>query len=88
MKPRYQRLKKLPLKVATNKILVVPKGVNSALQLCGEDILNFLLSLPKISRPVIAKWFRQNPTITQKADTSPVTMADKQVELVLSDAIR
>ncbi|MGB1924007.1 MAG: inositol monophosphatase family protein, partial [Candidatus Puniceispirillaceae bacterium] len=33
-------------------------------------------------------WFRQNPQTTQKADQSPVTIADQQVETALRDVIQ
>ena len=51
------------------------------------DIIKFLAGLPLVSRPIIAKWFRQNPTIETKADASPVTIADRLAETALRAAI-
>lgn len=50
-------------------------------------MLGFMVTLPNISRPIIQQAFRQNMTIQQKADTSPVTATDKAVEAALGDAI-
>jgi inositol-phosphate phosphatase/L-galactose 1-phosphate phosphatase/histidinol-phosphatase len=75
-------------KVAANPLPSVPEGVTSAAQLDSADLLKFLAGLPQVSRPFIAKWFRQNPHTTQKADLSPVTIADQQVENALRDVIQ
>ena len=50
-------------------------------------MIAFLAGLPLISRAIIAKWFRQNPTIETKADLSPVTIADRSIETALRLAI-
>ena len=46
-----------------------------------------LAKLPAISRPLIAKYFRSDFDVLQKADDSPVTIADKSVEAALRPAI-
>ena len=74
--------------MAANPLPSVPEGVTSAAQLDSADLLKFLAGLPQVSRPFIAKWFRQNPHTTQKADLSPVTIADQQVETALRDVIQ
>ena len=74
--------------MAANPLPSVPEGVTSAAQLDSADLLKFLAGLPQVSRPFIAKWFRQNPHTTQKADLSPVTIADQQVENALRDVIQ
>jgi len=74
--------------VAANPLPSVPEGVTSAAQLDSADLLKFLAGLPQVSRPFIPKWFRQNPQTTQKADQSPVTIADQQVETALRDVIQ
>ena len=74
--------------MVANPPLSVPEGVTSAAQLDSADLLKFLAGLPQVSRPFIAKWFRQNPHATQKADLSPVTIADQQVETALRDVIQ
>ena len=50
-------------------------------------MVKFLAGLPQVSRPFITNWFRQNPQTTQKADQSPVTIADEQTEAALRDVI-
>ena len=74
--------------MVANLPLSLPEGVTSAAQLDSADLLKFLAGLPQVSRPFIAKWFRQNPQTTQKADLSPVTIADQQVETALRDVIQ
>ena len=74
--------------MAANPLVSVPDGVTSAAQLDSADLLKFLAGLPQVSRPFIAKWFRQNPHVTQKADLSPVTIADQQIETALRDVIQ
>ena len=74
--------------MAANPLLSVPEGVTSAAQLDSADLLKFLAGLPQLSRPFIAKWFRQNTHTTQKTDLSPVTIADQQVETALRDVIQ
>ena len=56
-------------------------------ELDNAELAVFLSSLSAVSRPIIAHWFRAHPDIEIKADTSPVTIADKTVELALRDAI-
>ena len=51
------------------------------------DIDAFLLTLPSLSRPLIDRHFRSGLSIEQKADDSPVTIADKSVETELRQAI-
>ena len=55
----------------------------SAGQCTPADMITFLAGLPLVSRPIIAKWFRQNPTTETKADASPVTIVDRSVETAL-----
>ena len=74
-------------KAAANSALTVPQGVTSVAQLAPADTVKFLAGLPQVSRPLIANWFRKNPETTQKADQSPVTIADQQVETALSNVI-
>lgn len=59
----------------------------SAGQCTPADMVAFLAGLPLVSRPIIAKWFRQNPKIETKSDLSPVTIADRSVETALRVAI-
>ena len=66
---------------------MVPEGVTSVAQMASADMVKFLASLPQVSRPIIAKWFRHNPQTMQKADQSPVTIADQQIETALRDVI-
>ena len=66
---------------------MVPAGVTSVAQLAAADLVKFLAGLPRVSRPFIENWFRQNPETTQKADHSPVTIADQQTETALRDVI-
>ena len=51
------------------------------------EMIAFLAGLPLVSRPIIAKWFRQNPKTETKSDSSPVTIADRSVETALRVAI-
>ena len=60
----------------------------SADQCTPDDLIAFLAGLPLISRPIIAKWFRQNPKTEIKPDLSPVTIADRSVETALRAAIK
>ena len=66
---------------------MVPAGVTSVAQLAAADLVKFLAGLPQVSRPFIDNWFRQNPETMQKADHSPVTIADQQTETALRDVI-
>ena len=51
------------------------------------EIDAFLLTLPSLSRPLIDRHFRSDFSVEQKADNSPVTIADKSVETELRQAI-
>ena len=51
------------------------------------EIDALLAHLPQLSRPVIKRHFRSGFTVEQKADNSPVTIADKAVEAELRQAI-
>lgn len=53
----------------------------------ASAIAELAMSLPALSRPIIAEWFRKNPDIEQKQDQTPVTIADRLVESALRDAI-
>ena len=57
-------------------------------QLDVGDRMRFLAALPQVSRPIISKWFRQNPDTKQKADLSPVTVADQEIETALRGVIQ
>lgn len=56
-------------------------------QLDDVALADFLYTLPDISRPIISKWFRSGHDVEWKSDESPVTIADKTVELALREAI-
>jgi len=56
-------------------------------QLDNTELAAFLSSLAEVSRPIIKQWFRASPDIDFKADSTPVTIADKSVELALRDTI-
>ena len=73
--------------MAANSIVTVPEGVTSVAQLKPSDMVKLLAELPQVSRPLIANWFRQNPQTAHKADQSPVTIADQQIETALRDVI-
>lgn len=51
------------------------------------DIDALLVRLPELSRPVISRYFRSGFAVEQKADDSPVTVADRTVEAELRQAI-
>ena len=74
-------------KVAANPTVKIPQGVTSVYQLAPADMLQFMANLPQVSRPLICNWFRKNPHRIQKADQSPVTIADQQTETALRDII-
>ncbi len=46
-----------------------------------------LAELPAITRPVVARYFRQHFKVDLKSDNSPVTIADKLVEAEIRQAI-
>ncbi len=73
--------------MAINLAELVPEDATSFAQLRSEDVVKFLSGLPQVSRPFIETWFCQNPETTQKADKSPVTIADQQIETELSEVI-
>ena len=56
-------------------------------QLDDVALADFLHTLPSISRPIISEWFRSGHDVEWKSDESPVTIADKTVELALREAI-
>ena len=56
-------------------------------QLDNVALADFLHGLTTISRPVIAEYFRSGHDVEWKSDDSPVTMADKSVELAIRGAI-
>ena len=66
----------------------VTSGSGLASTGASEDMIAFLAGLPLVSRPVISTWFCQNPPTEMKADASPVTSADRDVELGLRAAIK
>lgn len=59
----------------------------SAGQYAPADMVAFLTGLPLVSRPIITNWFRQNLLMETKVDTSPVTKADRMVEIALREVI-
>ena len=71
-----QQLKKLQLKVK-----VKPSHSRIHSQLDNAELAVFLSGLAAVSRPIISQWFRARPDIEIKPDTSPVTIADRTVEL-------
>ncbi len=73
--------------MAADSTLTAPQGVTTVAQLAPADIVKFLTGLPQVSRPLITKWFRQHPQTTQKADQSPVTIADQETETAIRDVI-
>mgnify|MGYP001480846935 CR=1 FL=1 len=56
-------------------------------QLDNAELAVFLSDLSAFSRPIISKWFRAHPNIEIKPDASPVTIADKNIELAIRGAI-
>ena len=62
-------------------------GSGSAQQCPAADMIAFLAGLPLVSRPIISRWFRQDPAIETKHDASPVTIADRDVETALKNAV-
>ena len=51
------------------------------------EIEALLARLPRLSRPLITRYFRSGFSVEQKADNSPVTIADRAVESELRQAI-
>ena len=62
-------------------------GSGSAQQCPAADMIAFLAGLPLVSRPIISRWFRQDPATETKHDASPVTIADRDVETALKTAV-
>jgi len=52
-----------------------------------KDFLAFAHTLADLARPITLGFFRQRLTIENKTDASPVTIADKDTELTLQQAI-
>ena len=77
----------LQQKVQISTSNMTPGLTVSADQCTPDELLAFLAGLPLISRPIIAKWFRQNPKTETKSDLSPVTIADRSIETALRVAI-
>ena len=77
----------LQQKVRISTSNTAPRLTVSAGQCTPVDMIAFLAGLPLVSRPIIAKWFRQNPKTETKSDSSPVTIADCSVEAALRVAI-
>ena len=74
-------------KLPTSESDMTPGLIGSAGQCAPADMIGFLAGLQLVSRPIIINWFRQNPLMENKADTSPVTIADRMVEIALRAAI-
>ncbi|MGB0809691.1 MAG: hypothetical protein ACPGRU_00405, partial [Candidatus Puniceispirillaceae bacterium] len=51
------------------------------------EIEALLAHLPRLSRPLISRYFRSGFSVEQKPDNSPVTSADRAVEAELRQAI-
>jgi len=52
-----------------------------------DELAAFAGSLADLTHPVVERWFRADPDVENKADGSPVTIADKTIERLLRDAI-
>ncbi|WP_245410850.1 histidinol-phosphatase [Microvirga flavescens] len=48
----------------------------------------FAESLAELATPIALKYFRQRLAVETKADSSPVTIADREIELAIRDRIR
>ena len=77
----------LQQRVEISTFNMTPRLTVSASQCTPADMTAFLAGLPLVSRPIIAKWFRQNPKTETKSDSSPVTIADRTIETDLRVAI-
>ncbi len=51
------------------------------------DLQAFAMQLAAAARPIAQSWFRTPMEVTIKADTSPVTRADREIESCLRDLI-
>ncbi len=54
---------------------------------CPDAFLDFATSLPALSRPIVLRHFRTPLEVDDKADSSPVTRADRDAEAALRQAI-
>ncbi|MDJ0895110.1 MAG: inositol monophosphatase family protein [Alphaproteobacteria bacterium] len=54
---------------------------------CPDQFIAFARTLPEISRPIVLRHFRAELAVEQKADDSPVTIADREAEAALRAAI-
>ncbi|MDB2390384.1 histidinol phosphate phosphatase [Alphaproteobacteria bacterium] len=64
-----------------------PLSATSVGQLNSDELALFLAGLTDLSRPIINTYFRALPDVMTKADSTPVTIADKSVEQALRGAI-
>lgn len=55
--------------------------------LSTTELIKFCHTLADLSGPIIRSYFRTNLTVEDKADTSPVTLADRAVEQVIREKI-
>ena len=54
---------------------------------CPEKFLQLAARLADQARPIVQRFFRADPDTEQKADRTPVTVADRQVEVHLRELI-
>jgi len=52
------------------------------------EFVSLALDLAKLARPIVRQYFRSPMTIEAKADNSPVTVCDREIEAKLRQAIR
>lgn len=52
-----------------------------------EEFTGFAVSLADIARPIALRYFRQPLAIDSKADDSPVTIADREIEAAIRERI-
>lgn len=53
----------------------------------SSDLIDFAGRLADVAGPIARRWFRQPVAVDQKADASPVTVADREVERAIRDLI-
>lgn len=53
-----------------------------------DEVLDFAQDLLGQARAIALRWFRHRPAVETKADASPVTIADREVEQFLRTAIQ
>lgn len=53
-----------------------------------SEVEALLAQLPHFSRPLVRRYFRSGLSVDQKADDSPVTIADRTIEAELRSAIK